>query len=346
MKTKLSVVFLVAMLVLAGCNSVEKVDGNENSNVLKVYTTIYPLQYFTERIGGDSVDVENLIPPGTDAHSVEISTKKMTSVAESDAFIHTGTALEGFAESVADALKNEDVLIVNATENVSFIGSNESEEAHDEHEAHDHEEHDNNAEHDHDTHEEDGTHDENHTYDHDTHSHDSGIDPHVWIDPNRSIILAENIKNTLIELEPKNKSQYEKNFSELKKELEQLDAEFKNMVSQSKTKTILVSHSAYGYWEDAYGITQIGISGYSPTDEPSQKKLTELIDLINKQNINYIFFEHNVSNKVAEIVKTETGTDALTLHNLESVSEEDIKNSRDYFELMRENIKALEKALN
>ncbi len=324
MKTRriAAVIIILLILIMVGCSNTEKIEVGEKKAKLTIYTTIYPLQYFTERIGGDLIEVETIVPPGSDAHSIEITPKTMASVAESDAFIHTGTGLEGFADSVAEALENETVSIFNATENVNFIGSEEGEEK-------DHEEH---ADHE----EEQSGHSE----------HESDIDPHVWIDPGRSIKIAENIMNTLIELEPNNKSDFESNFSKLKVKLEELDAEFKTMVSETKTKSFVVSHSAYGYWEDAHGLEQIGISGFSPTDEPSQKQLTKLIKLVEDNNIQYIYFEPNLANKVAEMVKNETGTETLILHNLESLSNEDLENKKDYFVLMRENIKALETGLN
>lgn len=51
------------------------------------------------------------------------------------------------------------------------------------------------------------------------------------------------------------------------------------MVNKADNKTFIVSHSAYGYWEEAYGLEQIGISGLSPTDEPSQNKLWRYLTL-------------------------------------------------------------------
>jgi zinc transport system substrate-binding protein len=315
---------LILMLVLAACNKAEETQSSEDTNKLTVFTTIYPLEYFTERIGGDLVQTENIVPPGSDAHSVEINTKTMVRVAESDAFIHTGTGVEGFADSVADSLEKEDVVIVSASENIDFISSNE--EAPDEHG-----EEEGDDEHIEEGHEEHG---------------ESDIDPHVWLDPKRSIIIAENIKNALVKLQPENKEAFEDNFLTLKNELGELDSEFNNMVNQSKTKTFIVSHSAYGYWEDAFGLKQIGISGLSPTDEPSQKQLTKIIDLVKGNNLQYIFFEPNLKNKVAEAVQNETGTKALTLNNLESITDENIKNNEDYFVIMRKNIDALKQALN
>lgn len=316
---------IILMLVLTACNTSEKTESGKENSGLSVFTTIYPLQFFTEQIGGNLVTVKNIAPPGSDAHSVEITTKKMTEVASSDAFIHTGTGLEGFADSVASSLKNEDVVIVNSTENVSFIGTEEEDEHGDAHDGE--EEHSEEAE-------EAG------------HEEHGDIDPHVWLDPNRSVKIAENIKNALVELDPQNKDQLEKNFSTLKAELTKLDSEFKELATRSANKSFVVSHSAYAYWEDAYGLNQIGISGLSPTDEPSHSQLADIIELVKNDGYQYIFFEPNLSNKVADAVKNETGTEALTLHNLESITDEDIKNNKNYFVIMRENLKALDKSLN
>lgn len=327
--------FLTVLFVLAACNRATSTKGNDEntSDKLQIYTTIYPLQYFTERIGGDYVSTKNLVPPGADAHNVEITTKTMIDVTEGDAFIYTGTGVEGFADAIIESLEKEDVPIVNSTEKVSFIGAVETHEhnenAHEEHVDEDHSEE--TAE----EHEED-----------EGHEHTSDKDPHVWLDPIRAIVMAENIKNALVEIKPEQKQVFEDNFSSLKTELEDLDNEFKSMVASSKTKTFVVSHSAYGYWQDVYGLKQIGISGLSPTNEPSQKQLSAIIDLVQENDLKYVFFEQNLQNKVAEVVKNETGTESLTLHNLEAITDENIQNSKDYFVIMRENIHALQQALN
>lgn len=321
----LTSIFIMAF-VLVACNSAEETENSQENNngKLMVYTTIYPLQYFIERIGSDLVTVKSIVPPGSDAHSVEIDTKTMVKLAESDAFVHTGTGLEAYANSVADAVKKENVLMVNATEKVNFKSSKETE-----------------------THSEESVeHNEEKEEGHDEHGEELDIDPHVWLDPQRAIVVAENIKDALVELQPNNKEEFESNFSSLKNELEDLDSEFKTMVNESENKTFIVSHSAYGYWEDAYGLKQIGISGLAPTDEPSQKQMVNIIDTLKKDNMQYIFFEQNVTNKIAEIVKNEAGVEALTLHNLESITDKNIKNDEDYFVIMRQNIDALKKALN
>lgn len=279
---------------------------------------------FYRKSRGELVSVENIVPPGSDAHTVEVKTNDMVKLAESDAFIYSGTRLEEFADSVIDAIEPEGVPVVNATENIEFMDIKE----------------DANEEENPDEHSEEEAEDS-----HDEHGSEMNIDPHVWLDPNRSITVAENIKNALVELSPENETVFEENFSALKSELEQLDGEFKDMADSAENKTFLVSHSAYGYWEEAYGLKQIGISGLSPTDEPSQSELVEVIKLAKENNLKHIFFEPNLTNKIAEMVQNETDTATLVLYNLESISEENIKAEEDYFNIMRKNKEALEQGL-
>ena len=54
---------------------------------------------------------------------------------------------------------------------------------------------------------------------------------------------------------------------------------------------MIVSHAAYGYWEEVYGNHQIPVTGLSPSDEPSQKELEKIIQMANEKQIKYILFE-------------------------------------------------------
>ncbi len=157
--------------------------------------------------------------------------------------------------------------------------------------------------------------------------------------------MAENIKEALVEVNPEESETFENNFEELQQELETLHEEFEAMVEAADKDTFIVSHAGYGYWEQRYGLNQLGISGLSPTNEPSQKQLEEIIQYAEDHDIEYVMFEQNITPQVAEVVQDEVGAEALLLHNLEALVEEDEENEEDYFSLMRRNIENLETAL-
>lgn len=327
---KLFILLIPFIFIFAACsNSTASDKGTTQSSeeVLTVYTTVYPLQYFTERIGGDLVDVKTVYPPGSDEHTYEPSQKDMIKMADSDLFIYLGLGLEGFVDQAKDILSNEGVKMIAAGEHLAI----ENTEQH-EHDDHEHE------------------HDHDHDHDHDGHSHDGhdhgDVDPHVWIDPVYGQQLAEEIKTQLITALPEHEEEFTANFDQLNEELNKLNDKFTSMVENADKNKFIVSHAAYGYWESRYGLEQISVAGLSTSSEPSQKQLQNIIQTANENTLDTIYFEQNVSSKLTEIVQSEIGAESLQLHNLAVLTEADINEGENYFTLMERNIDNLEKGLN
>jgi zinc transport system substrate-binding protein len=311
--------FIIISTFISGCGK-EAADTNKNDdNLLQIYTTVYPLQYFAEQIGGEYVNVESIYPPGADEHTFEPSQKDMMALADADLFLYVGLGLEGFVDKASKTLENEDVKMVPVGEELHL---DEAEAGHE-----------NEAADEHDSHEED------------EHGH-GDFDPHVWLDPIYANELALAIKEQLSEQMPEHKDALEKNYAELSEQLKELDQNFAEVIGSAKRKEIIVSHSAYSYWEKRYGIKQISISGQSTTNEPSQKELKNLISHAKEANIKYVLNEQNFDSKLAKMVQGEIGAKLLTLHNLSVLTDGNVKKNETYFTLMSENIAVLEKALN
>lgn len=327
---KLAIIALIASAFLTACNN-NTVDQADDKKAV-IYTTVYPLQYFTEQIGGDYVEAASIYPPGADEHTYEPSQKDMIDLAEADLLFYVGLGLEGFVEKAKGTLKNEKVEMIAAGEHVEF-GEVEHETDHEHNEAnHDHE-----SEHE----------DAEANHDHDGHDHNHGdIDPHVWLDPIYAKALASSIKTALTEKMPEQANVFEENYNQLAAKLDELNDRFAKTIETAEKKEILVSHAAFGYWELRYGIKQISVAGLSTSNEPSQKQLQAIVEEAKEHDLHYIFFEQNVSSKLTEIVQKEINAEALTLHNLAVLTEEDMKNKDTYFTLMNRNIENIEKALN
>lgn len=315
---KLIIVVLLGAIFLAGCSSNEITQTNKDT--LTIYTTIFPLEDFTKKIGGQYVEVNSIFPPGVDGHTYEPTAKMMVDIADADALIYTGVGLEGFMEAATETLKKENVKIIMVAQGIKGL----------EHEEEGHEEE---------------SHDEHIDKEEAEHNHGDN-DPHIWLDPMLAIEIANTIYHELAELKPEGEEEFKQNFTELKSELETLDKEFKEVIGKSTKKEILVSHAAYGYWEERYGIEQISITGLSPTNEPTQKDLKNVIEIAKKHDIHYVIVEQNVSTKMTDTVKKELNAKTLVLRNLESITEQDAKSGEDYFSLMRKNLETLKTALN
>ncbi|MEE3954765.1 metal ABC transporter solute-binding protein, Zn/Mn family [Peribacillus frigoritolerans] len=300
--------FLVTAVFLSACgNSKGESSKEETKDALDIYTTVYPLQYFTEAIGGEYVNVETVYPPGTDEHSFEPSQKDIVKMAESDLFFYIGYNLEGFVTKAEPILSKEGVRTIAVGETVHL----------------DEEEH---------AHEEDG------------HDH-GGVNPHLWLDPVYSIDMAKTIKDELTKKMPEQEEYFNSHFNELSEKLEALDEKFATTIESGRTNKIIVSHSAYGYWEERYGLEQIGVTGLTSSNEPSQKELGKIVTMAEKEDLNYVIFEQNISSKLTEIIQKEMGAKSLELHNLSVLTDKDIEAGEDYFSLMEKNVKTLQTAL-
>lgn len=299
-------VLLFLMIILSGCGEEQEEINEEKDEVLTVYTTLFVWEDIATQIGGEHVQVKNIVPPGSDAHSFEPTAQMMIDIAEADAFIYTGQGMEGFADAVEKAVSNENTKMIQVTEGMQL---NESD-------AHGHEEHEG-------------------------HHHD--VDPHVWLDPVLMVEAVETISAAFSDLLPEHQHTFLENKNRIVADIEELHEQFTEVVNEAERKTIVVSHRAYGYWEERYGIEQLALTGLDPAYEPSQKEIEEMIARIKNEKIPYILVESNISAKVADVIQSETGVERLPIHNLETVTEEEQK--KGYMELMEENIAHVQQAL-
>lgn len=297
---------LLVLFILSACQS------NASEDDYQIFTSIYPLQYVTERIAGDTAEVISMYPPGVDAHTYEPTTKQLTELAKSDLFVYLGAGMEGFAEHAAEALAETNLQFLEIGENETLFIEG----------------------------------DENDDHDHHDHGHTHDVDPHIWLDPLRMIQVGEMVAQQLSSLHPEHKDIYEANFKQFEQDMLELDQDFEQTLQTKTHKKMIVTHAAYGYWEARYDLEQIPISGISSSDEPSQKDLVTLIKEAKKLDLNYIVFEKNSSNRVGEIIQEHLQAEAVYIHNLETLTEDDVKHDRNYISIMQENLKVLDKITN
>jgi len=89
----------------------------------------------------------------------------------------------------------------------------------------------------------------------------------------------------------------------------------------------------------------VAISGVSPDQEPTSQKMAEIADLVKKENIKIVFFESLVSPKLSQTIAQETGVQTMVLDPIEGLTDDDLKAGKSYLTVMRDNLSALETAL-
>ena len=343
---KVSALFIAASFALAGCSGGQASQTKKSDDSkLKVYTSFYPMYDFTSKIGGDKVEVVNLVPSGTEPHDWEPSAQDLVKIGEADLLVYSGAGMESWVDKLDENVKDGKLTKVEASKGIELLKGEEHdhdhEDAHDKHDDHkdaedkhhDHED----AEDKHDDHKdaEDKHHDHEDAHEH---HHHGEYDPHVWLAPMNAKAQMKNILDGLVKADPKNKDYYQKNFDTYSKKLDDLDAKYKAELSKTTKKDIIVSHEAFGYLCKAYGLNQVGIEGLSPDSEPDAAKMKEVSEFAKKNNVKYIFFEELISPKVSETIAKEVGAKTEVLSPIEGLTDEQIKDGQDYFSIMERNL--------
>ncbi len=171
-------------------------------------------------------------------------------------------------------------------------------------------------------------------------------DPHVWLNPDLAKKEVEKITEGYIAIDPGNTNFYKENQTTLDKKLDQLDSEYKAGLANCQSKDIITSHAAFAYLAERYGLNQVAISGLSPDEEPSAQQLADVATFAKKNNVKYIFFESLVSPKLSETIANEVGAKTIVLDPIEGISDDDIKQGKNYFTVMEDNLKNLQTALS
>ena len=116
---------LIIVLGLFACEQ-SAPPKSENDGRLKVVTTIAPLYSFTKNIAGDTVVIENLLPPGVGPHEYSLSPEDARKIADADILIKNGVGLEEWMSRLTDSANElrEDqkkLVIVDTSEGADII---------------------------------------------------------------------------------------------------------------------------------------------------------------------------------------------------------------------------------
>lgn len=171
-------------------------------------------------------------------------------------------------------------------------------------------------------------------------------DPHVWVSPKKAAVEVQRITDALCSADAGNAAYYRKNSAAYLHKLEALDKQLENITAKAGKKVFVTAHAAFGHLADDYGLTQMAIRGLSPEAEPTAAELQQIISVMRRENVDYIFFETLTDPKIAEVLAKEAGAKTAVLDPLEGLGEEGRRQGLDYIKIMQKNIENLKTALD
>ncbi|MBJ6752556.1 metal ABC transporter substrate-binding protein [Geomonas anaerohicana] len=306
---KLLMSFLLALLlVVPGCSSEKK----QTDGKIQVVTTLFPLYDFARTIGGNRATVTLLLPPGVEPHSFEPRPEDVVRVNRADLFIYTNAAMEPWAANIISGLDRGKVEVVEGGKGIPLMQGPVSDQHRCEHDAHE----------------------------------GKGVDPHIWLDFDNARTIARNILAAYVARDPANKAFYQQNAAKLDGQLAALDQQYKETLAQCPKKVLLHGgHYAFGYLARRYGLKYISASAVNADAEPTPAKLAELVQVMRREHLNYVYTEELLSPRIAETIARETGAKVLMLRAGHNVTKDDLQRGVTFISLMEENLRNLKTGL-
>lgn len=101
------ILIITMMLCLSGCFKSDSYEG------IKIYTTLYPIEYITKTLYGEYATINSIYPNGVDIENYTITNKKLNDFSKADLFIYNGLGNEKqIAANLIEKNKNMDIIDV------------------------------------------------------------------------------------------------------------------------------------------------------------------------------------------------------------------------------------------
>lgn len=289
------------------------------AETLYVLTSNFPAFDFARSVAGSEVQVEMLLPPGSESHSFEPTPKDMIAIQSADLFIYTGGESDTWIENLLQSLGDEAPKTLRMSDCVTTL----------------HEEHTESMEH-------------HHVHADPAHQHHEEMDEHVWTSPRNAMKIAQTISEQLCLLQPENQIVFENNLNSYLSKLNELDKLFHQIVAEGKRSTIIFGDRfPMRYFAAEYHLSyDAAFPGCSEDSEPSVRTVISLVDKVRKEEIPVVFYIEFSSRRTADILAEETGAKPLLFHSCHNISADELASGATYLSLMHQNAEVLKEALN
>ncbi|HEY5704273.1 MAG TPA: metal ABC transporter substrate-binding protein [Terrimicrobiaceae bacterium] len=169
-------------------------------------------------------------------------------------------------------------------------------------------------------------------------------DPHWWHSIDNVKKAATVVKKRFIAADPANEATYEKNVAAYLAELDDLEKWARREVSKlpREMRKLVTSHDAFQYFARDFGFKIYAIEGLSTQDEPSSKRVTDLINTIRREGVKAVFFESIENPKVVTEITKETGAKVGGELYADGLGD---KEASTYPDMVRHNISAIVEGL-
>jgi len=312
---------------LAGCSSGEN-PGEGGEKTVSAIATTTQIADVVREVGGDEVEVTQLLQPNTDPHDYEPRPSDVEAFPSADVIFINGGHLDDWVdELVEDSGSKARIVDLGSRIPTKLEGAghdhNEGKAEGGDHD-HDHggEKKEEGDDHGHYHGGAKGEKGEGHGHEHgeekgEGHGHDHGgeeVDSHWWHDPTNVEAATARVAATLGRIDPEAKPVFAANARRYEEDLGSLDRAISACLRQipPDRRKLVTDHEAFGYFANRYDFEVIGavIPALTTQAEPSAGDLAELEETIRSEGVQAVFPGSSISSTTSEAIARDTGASA------------------------------------
>lgn len=98
---KKNILLFLTCFLLVSCGNQKPSTENHTQKQLNILTTVYPLTYFTEKIGGQYVNVNSILTPESDIHNYQLNDNVTNQILSSQLFLYIDDTLEPYIGDIS-----------------------------------------------------------------------------------------------------------------------------------------------------------------------------------------------------------------------------------------------------
>lgn len=257
---------MLRMLMMLGCGALVA-----SAAELKV-AVLHPLLVdMARQIGGERVEVVDLIGANGDPHHFEPATEDLKKAAGAQLYLVAGMGLEGYLPKLRAILGTSATVIEVGASLPALEG------------ACDHEGHD--------------------------HHHEHELDPHWWHSIHLFRRAAGGLAEDFAKASPADAESFRKNSAAYGVTLDTLERWAKREISQipRDRRHLATAHAAFQYFCKDHGFTAHPVQGLNREQMPDAKELAELVAGLKKHAVAAIFPEKESNPKILQTLTADTG---------------------------------------
>jgi zinc/manganese transport system substrate-binding protein len=260
------------------------------------------------QVGGERVEVEVLVGPGSDAHVYSPKPAQARQVGQAQVVFSNGLGFDGWMARLLKSAGFKGRHVV-ASEGIKPLKAASGHESH-------------------------------------GHHHHGAADPHAWQDVARVQTYVANIAKGLCAADAQGCETYRRNAESYGQQIKALDQEIRQAWAEipAQQRLVISSHDAFGYYASAYGVRFLSPQGVSTDSEASAQGVARLIRQIRQEKARALFVESIADPRLIEQIARETGLKASSA-GLYSDSLAPQGEAATYLGMMRHNTQALTAAV-